>query len=603
MAAKNYSDTMIRAMLNALTHQDSDGRYQVLTRGRTLGALDARGAVESEEIRDNYGRPVTLWYLTPAAVTTLRNGLVLMMGGSTSDATKTHREFVRSGWREAEAAARLILGDITGAEAVTTAQGSRPHHQHYSANDAVSYLANALSNGQHVAECDTGIDGNEPAGRLVVHLGGAVGAETVFHIKRPVAEEDDRADRERTMSLIAERVGADYVQVSTVLASGLEARSDVDRAHALDVARGELACGADLSTSGPGYAVLKRRGRTTTLRALEGAEGSPVVDIPAEEPQPVADGDHMEEIRPQGRYIRYTGALGRGWARRVCEDNAASVREEIARARRAGRSPRGQDGSVIRVEDAGVVDPSFEHAGAPCPAWFVPVYSEEQHDRADAPAAVEVLADAYRVEVLADDGETVQGSREVDRAEARGIVEAAEGRATMTPEGVITAEAVPSYVGSATHRLTPLAVDAAEEATPIGEMGTDELLTVLREEAPGLPAGSRFARAWAAMDETLTAGGIECLPAPWDGYGETHVPEDADADTRANLTARFMPQDPQDENTRPCVGVGGAQVYVHRENGRLVVSVDLDEAKPEETNDDGTVPMVITVQGQEVFSG
>jgi hypothetical protein len=155
---------------------------------------------------------------------------------------------------------------------------------------------------------------------------------------------------------------------------------------------------------------------------------------------------------------------------------------------------------------------------------------------------------------------------------------------------------------------TRRAADSAqedEEATPVDEMGTDELLTVLREEAASLPAGSLFARAWAALDQTLTNGGIECLPAPWDGYGETHVPEDADADTRASLTARFMPQDPHDEDTRPCVEVGTVQVYTYRADGRLVVSVDLDgvDAEGPEIREDGTVPMVISVQGREVFEG
>lgn len=200
---KNYSDTMIRAMLSALTHQGSDGRYQLLTRGRTLWALDARGAVESEEISDNHGRPVTLWYLTPAAVRNLRNSLVLMMGGSTSNATKMHREFVRSGWREAEAAARLILGDFEGAKLVTTTRHERGSHtEHLSAADTVSRLANILSNGQPVHEHGTGIDGDEPAERLSAHLGGAVGAVTDFYIKRPAAVDPVKAAEARAAELV-----------------------------------------------------------------------------------------------------------------------------------------------------------------------------------------------------------------------------------------------------------------------------------------------------------------------------------------------------------------------------------------------------------------
>lgn len=141
----------------------------------------------------------------------------------------------------------------------------------------------------------------------------------------------------------------------------------------------------------------------------------------------------------------------------------------------------------------------------------------------------------------------------------------------------------------------------AEQRPDIDEMGTDELLTLMREESASLPAGSLFARAWAAMDQTLTNGGIECLPAPWDGYGDAQALEGADEETRANLTARFMPQDPHDSNTRPCLEIGGAQVYAHRKGGRLVVGVDVDTA--EGARADGAVPMVITVQGREVFEG
>lgn len=148
---------------------------------------------------------------------------------------------------------------------------------------------------------------------------------------------------------------------------------------------------------------------------------------------------------------------------------------------------------------------------------------------------------------------------------------------------------------------TTTAPVADEETEPLDEMGTDALLDVLRQEAASLPQGSRFAQAWARLDEILTAGGIECLPAPWDGYGQLPLPEDADADTRANLTARFLPQDPADESTHPCVEVSGVQVYAYREDGRLVVSVDLDTADLSLSNDDGTVPMEITVQGKAVF--
>jgi hypothetical protein len=42
---------------------------------------------------------------------------------------------------------------------------------------------------------------------------------------------------------------------------------------------------------------------------------------------------------------------------------------------------------------------------------------------------------------------------------------------------------------------------------------------------------------------------------------------------------------------------------VYRENGRLVVSVDVDTAEHTRSDADTTVPMVITVQGNTVYQG
>lgn len=93
---------------------------------------------------------------------------------------------------------------------------------------------------------------------------------------------------------------------------------------------------------------------------------------------------------------------------------------------------------------------------------------------------------------------------------------------TGTPVALVALDGTVTAIGS--EKAAALVRD--DEPTPLEEMGTDELLTVLREEAASLPADGRFARAWAAMDEILTNGGIECLPAPWDGYAD----QGADAD-------------------------------------------------------------------------
>ncbi|PPS89589.1 hypothetical protein [Streptomyces sp. MH60] len=71
-------------------------------------------------------------------------------------------------------------------------------------------------------------------------------------------------------------------------------------------------------------------------------------------------------------YTRMTGAYGIGWALRVCDDNRASVRDAIARARKRGNDVTVWDNGVIQVNGAGKIHHSYNDAGKPCPVWFLP---------------------------------------------------------------------------------------------------------------------------------------------------------------------------------------------------------------------------------------
>ncbi|MFI7089511.1 hypothetical protein ACIBUR_38735 [Streptomyces anulatus] len=148
-----------------------------------------------------------------------------------------------------------------------------------------------------------------------------------------------------------------------------------------------------------------------------------------------------------------------------------------------------------------------------------------------------------------------------------------------------------------------------DDSTPLDEMGTDDLLTVLRENTADVPKGSLFADAWALLDRMLTDGGPECLPAPWDGPAEgTLIPHDADPETLINLNVRFTPQRPNDPegDTHPCAQVGTAQIFTYRKDGRLIVGVETSgmdsTGESVETDADGNVPMTITVNGHVVFT-
>lgn len=200
MTATKLSDTMIRTMLEALRHRDSDGRFEILGGNRrTVEALIARGKAEAVEVVGAWvkstGQPVhktTRVYLTEEAVTLLRNGFVIMMGNPQSETTAPHREAVRSDWRMAKIAAELILGDIEGAKAITTTPfgTAEPTTEHLDAEQTVSTLATMLQTPQRIDEYGTGPDGDEPATRIVAHSGAGFPREYEFFLTRPAVVEE-----------------------------------------------------------------------------------------------------------------------------------------------------------------------------------------------------------------------------------------------------------------------------------------------------------------------------------------------------------------------------------------------------------------------------
>jgi len=151
----------------------------------------------------------------------------------------------------------------------------------------------------------------------------------------------------------------------------------------------------------------------------------------------------------------------------------------------------------------------------------------------------------------------------------------------------------------------------ADDAAPLlDEMGTDDLLHVLRARGDDVPADSTFARAWARMDRILTDGGIECLPAPWDGHPDAPVAHvDTVAEGTINLAARFMPQVADEEGSHPFIVLddgadGDIRVGARIECGRLRVGIATDEMALESPflrPADVTMPVVVQVNGVEVY--
>lgn len=70
-----------------------------------------------------------------------------------------------------------------------------------------------------------------------------------------------------------------------------------------------------------------------------------------------------------------------------------------------------------------------------------------------------------------------------------------------------------------------------------------------------------------------------------------------------NLDAQFLPQDAEDDTTRPCLHLGGVQVYayLHERTGQLVISVHLDTADAALLTNSGCVPVRVCVGDTTVF--
>ncbi|MFE5864505.1 hypothetical protein [Streptomyces virginiae] len=97
------------------------------------------------------------------------------------------------------------------------------------------------------------------------------------------------------------------------------------------------------------------------------------------------------------------------------------------------------------------------------------------------------------------------------------------------------------------------------------ELGTDELHVLMTEAIRELPETNPVRRLWERLDEILTAGGIECLPAPWDGCSE---PKGEERDpTTNNGCLRSAVTD----------GVGAAIRSVHQRGYEVALPLELLE--------------------------
>jgi len=159
--------------------------------------------------------------------------------------------------------------------------------------------------------------------------------------------------------------------------------------------------------------------------------------------------------------------------------------------------------------------------------------------------------------------------------------------------------------------------------------GTDEKVTVLLEpestviSAHGDSTGTAASGQVWARDVVLETGDVLVLVYPdgseerrvltfTDNYGRGQADPvkpgrallDEEEAALLNLAARFLPQREGEEFSRPCVEIGGVQVYVYFEDGELRISTHYDTADPDVLTEAGTVPTRVSIGGDmEYFQG
>jgi hypothetical protein len=462
------SDPMIRAMLAALAYQGSDGRYQSLTRGSTRTALTARGMVEMEETRDGSGRPVGHFYLTPKSLTTLRNGFVIMMGTPGSKATEWHRAAIRSNAGISRAAAALILGNIAGARVITRTLGSAPTTEDMTAEQAIVMLSLLLTKGQRIEGYGTGPQGDEPPARLIAHTGDGFPREYEFILTHWGPAEETTVE-EPTPVTVEDVEEVDYRMFVGVL---FEDAGDMGIHKAANVRE------AIKNNAEQGH------------RAVRTEDGMIHVYYSWFVPQRVAV---EEDDETPARYVVPVGKDTRDWMRFAHRARALSCAREYGLPSTA----------VIDTQaEAVILDREPWRGGQHCGHQITVGRMSSEYCGARKASGL-ALCLPHHDEV----------------AEEYGTVRMAPGNALGDPSIPLTL----MWEGEDGEPIAPYAEEATQDAYAwaVGEeLGTEELLAMIREQAAVKPTDDPFARAVRALDEILTAGGIECLPAAWDGYAD-----------------------------------------------------------------------------------
>jgi hypothetical protein len=122
------------------------------------------------------------------------------------------------------------------------------------------------------------------------------------------------------------------------------------------------------------------------------------------------------------------------------------------------------------------------------------------------------------------------------------------------------------------------------------------LLSIVYTDDDQLHAGLDLGRHYLDVDEAKAAA------ARFEQTGDVFAGEDRLRRREINLTAVFEPQTARDETSRPCLHIGGVQLYayLHERTGQLIIHARTDTADPAVLDTKGHLPMRISVGGSTV---
>ncbi|MEU6362180.1 NAD(+)--rifampin ADP-ribosyltransferase [Streptomyces albidoflavus] len=553
---RKLSNPMIIGMLDALTRpkETADGTaYQLNVLWSTAKALEERGhaVMEFRTIEIGGGRTyqATGVYLTIYGIDFLRNALEYVISKNDDDRPAVYRKWLNDQLRNANHAAAFLLGaDLHEVKKATIPHNSEAQHETFNPDIGTLSLASAMRSGQPITrDGDTFTLTNRLGVRTkftAIRTAPPAEAEAEENTPAPAADGTEEAANEAHSIATAEaavaKLGTATGYAHRVNAGGPAEEATFNHGVTVEIIAAEIRRGARVAWVEGKSLMLHREGCQTRVQPVRDGAESPeppapkVYQFTASTYGPtdyvektfdvhgplyhgggknLRDGDQLRPGRktnPWGdegtrsRFVHFTTRLD--VAAEYAERTGGHVYEvEPTGAFSFGSADEYKTGHPLTVLRK--LDRAEWAAPAPAAKEERPAPATPKHRTTEEDIVATLLGGPHRDKVM-------------EKARKQGEAMTFGNYVSLNVLGLTWQQGY--AVDWHAVRAALLAADTAtpDDSAPLDEMGTDALLTVLREHVGELPANSLFKEAWERLDRTLTDGGIECLPAPWDGYAD-----------------------------------------------------------------------------------